>query len=450
MSEQAANSLLPASGTGGLAVGVWALRRLGMSREHIARRTAAFFFLTSMANVTSVILFLALNPLGILGHDPDPALTYSFGAAALIATALVIALPTVLQHLPLRPSQAGRSNRVTSALRLLRYAVTEGVRDGLVMRRQRSLGVIGGSLGTMVFDLAVLGVCFRAFGGSPPLGVLVLGYLIGQLGGNLPLPGGLGGIEGGLVGAFALYHQPLASTTAAVLAYHAISLWTPALLGSAAFVKLRKTLEREHHPASICAPAPARVRPIAQPVRRDEKTRRRPAGQDPLEARLRPSCLERHPGQLQQFAILAVRNPTPAWTPSHSGGDGVRSGENVTLAGVAGVGQRAHSDIGDVALVDQRPCRLTVYPTHNIVAADLIGPHQRVGGKPGRSQKRPVSEGALQGVLDRRPERVGPPAGRLGGQVHDAPRAAADRLHQLLGTVAGEERATRRRRCRCR
>ena len=101
--------------------------------------------------------------LGILGHDPNPALTYPFGAAALIATALVLALPTVLQHLPLRPSQAGRSNRVTSALRLLRYAVTEGVRDGLVMLRQRPLGVIGGSLGTMVFDLAVLGVSFRAF-----------------------------------------------------------------------------------------------------------------------------------------------------------------------------------------------------------------------------------------------------------------------------------------------
>jgi uncharacterized membrane protein YbhN (UPF0104 family) len=80
--------------------------------------------------------------------------------------------------------------------------------------------------------------------------VLVLGYLIliGQLGGNLPLPGGLGGIEGGLVGTFALYHQPVVQATAAVLVYHqpvvqataavlvyrAISLWVPALLGSAA------------------------------------------------------------------------------------------------------------------------------------------------------------------------------------------------------------------------
>jgi uncharacterized membrane protein YbhN (UPF0104 family) len=46
MAEQAANSLLSASGAGGLAVGVWAVHRLGMSRERIARRTVAFFLLT--------------------------------------------------------------------------------------------------------------------------------------------------------------------------------------------------------------------------------------------------------------------------------------------------------------------------------------------------------------------------------------------------------------------
>ncbi len=259
LSAQAANSLLSTSGAGGLAVGVWALRRLGMSRARIARRTAAFFFLTSMANVAGVILFAALYLLGILGHDPNPALTYPFGAAALIATALVLGLPNVLRRLPTRPSPATPSHRVVSALRLLRYSVTEGVRDGLASLRQRPLGVMGGSLGTMGFDLAVLGACFRAFGASPPVGVLALGYLIGQLGGNLPLPGGIGGIEGGLVGTFALYHQHLATATAAVLVYHAISLWTPALLGSVAFIKLRKTLAQAHHPASICVTPPTSV-----------------------------------------------------------------------------------------------------------------------------------------------------------------------------------------------
>jgi uncharacterized protein (TIRG00374 family) len=266
MAEQAANALVSASGAGGLAVGVWALHRLGMSRERIARRTAAFFLLTSMANVVGVILFAALYLAGLLGHDPNPALTYSFGAAALIATALVLALPLVLPRLRSATRNDMRSRRLTSLLRLLRYSVAEGVRDGLVLLRQRSLGVIAGSVGTVAFDLAVLGVCFRAFGGSPPIGVLVLGYLIGQLGGNLPIPGGLGGIEGGLVGTFALFHQPVISATAAVLVYHAISLWVPALLGSAAFLRLRKTLAREHHPLASCAPAHAPARRTVQPV----------------------------------------------------------------------------------------------------------------------------------------------------------------------------------------
>lgn len=140
MAEQAANALVSASGAGGLAVGVWALHRLGMSRERIARRTAAFFLLTSMANVVGVILFAALYLAGVLGHDPNPALTYSFGAAALIATALVLALPLVLPRLRSATRKDMRSRRLTSLLRLLRYSVAEGVRDGLMLLRQRSLG----------------------------------------------------------------------------------------------------------------------------------------------------------------------------------------------------------------------------------------------------------------------------------------------------------------------
>jgi uncharacterized protein (TIRG00374 family) len=125
--------------------------------------------------------------------------------------------------------------------------------------RRRSLGVLIGSLGTVTFDVAVLGVCFLAFGYSPPIGVLALGYLIGQLGGNIPVPGGIGGLELGLIGTFALYHQPLAATTAAVLAYHAIALWVPGLLGTVAFVRLRRTLQRDERPAVTCMP-------LAEPI----------------------------------------------------------------------------------------------------------------------------------------------------------------------------------------
>src|SRR5437764_14707274 len=56
MAELAANSLLPAGGAGGLALGVWALRQAGMPTAHIGRRTVAFFVVTSAANFFSVVL----------------------------------------------------------------------------------------------------------------------------------------------------------------------------------------------------------------------------------------------------------------------------------------------------------------------------------------------------------------------------------------------------------
>jgi uncharacterized membrane protein YbhN (UPF0104 family) len=266
MAEQAANSVLSLSGAGGLALGVWALRRGGMAVEHIGRRTVAFFFLTSLANVATVILFAALFAVGIIQHDRDPALTYAFGAAAVLATALVLALPVVLDPED-RPAESHeKSGRLAAAMRYARYSLALGVRDGLALLRARSIGVLAGSLGLMAFDIAVLGSTFRAFGLAPPFGILVIAYLIGQLGGNIPIPGGIGGIDAGLIGVFVLYHQPLAVTTAAVLIYHAIALWVPALLGSLAFVQLRDTLRREDRPAAMCAPLAEPIEVVREPV----------------------------------------------------------------------------------------------------------------------------------------------------------------------------------------
>ena len=39
-----------------------------------------------------------------------------------------------------------------------------------------------------------------------------MGYLIGQIGGLLPIPGGVGGIDGGLIGTLIVYGAPAAAT----------------------------------------------------------------------------------------------------------------------------------------------------------------------------------------------------------------------------------------------
>jgi uncharacterized membrane protein YbhN (UPF0104 family) len=252
MSELAANAILPVSGAGGLALGAWALRRGGMDVEEIGRKTVALFFLTSLANVTIVILFSLLYAVGALGRDPDSALSDVFGALSVAAVLAVVALPSVLRRIPRR---AGRGRgRAGAALALAHRSLLDGVPDAKSLLWHRPRGVLVGSFGTTICDLAVLGIAFKAIGVSVPIGVLALGYLIGMLGGNVPVPGGIGGVDGGLIGALTLFHEPLAASTVAVLTYHAISLWVPALMGSLAFVRLRATLQREHEPAAICMP----------------------------------------------------------------------------------------------------------------------------------------------------------------------------------------------------
>ena len=267
MAEQGANSVLSVSGTGGLALGAWALHRGGMSTEHIARRTVAFFFLTSLANVWTLIVLAALFASGVFHYDRNP-LTYVFGVASLLATLIVVVgLPRLRRHDAAAESQpATRWRKLRNALRLARNSLGDGVRDGLVMVRRRPISILGGSFGVMGFDLAVLAMCFKAFGHSPPVAVLAVAYLIGQLGGNIPLPGGLVGLDAGLIGVLVLYHQPLAVTTAAVLVYHAISLWVPGLLGSVAFVRLRRTLERESRPAALCVELAGSVETVQPPA----------------------------------------------------------------------------------------------------------------------------------------------------------------------------------------
>jgi uncharacterized protein (TIRG00374 family) len=128
-----------------------------------------------------------------------------------------------------------------------------------MLLRTHSVGAIVGSFSYMAFDIVALGFGFAAVGHVPSFGTLVLGYLIGQIGNLVPLPGGIGGTEGALVGVFALYGVNVSEATAAVLIYRLFQLVIPALLGAPAFVMLRRRLMREDEPASVCAPLGSEV-----------------------------------------------------------------------------------------------------------------------------------------------------------------------------------------------
>jgi uncharacterized protein (TIRG00374 family) len=106
----------------------------------------------------------------------------------------------------------------------------------------------------MLFDVLVLWASFRALGFAPELTIVWIAYLIGQLGNLIPLPGGIGGVELGLIGTLVLYGVPVVPATAAVLIYRVIELWIPAAFGLIAFVQLRALLRREPDPIDLCEP----------------------------------------------------------------------------------------------------------------------------------------------------------------------------------------------------
>ncbi len=266
MAEQATNVLIPAGGVGGLALGAWALRQGGMSTDHIARRSVAFFVLTSAPNFICAAVFGTVLATGAVSSAGPAGLTIVLAALAWAAIVTVALLPHILDRLdPAHHSPAEPGSRVQRARRLLRkgaITASAGVQDAVELLRTHEPMVIVGAVGYMAFDVAALAAAFAAFGSTPALATFVFAYVIGQLGGLIPVPGGIGGTDGSLIAALAVYGSPLSQATAAVLAYRAFQLGIPAILGSIAFVQLRGTLARSEAPAALCEPIESGGLPI--------------------------------------------------------------------------------------------------------------------------------------------------------------------------------------------
>jgi uncharacterized membrane protein YbhN (UPF0104 family) len=249
MAEQAVNVLIPTGGAGGLALGAWALRQGGMSTEHIGRRSVAFFVLTSIPNFAAAAILGPLLLIGVFpGHVPV-ALTAAMSALALLSAGVAAALPLLLGRL----DRAGATAGLLGKLRRAAIIVADGIADtGRLLRTGRWQAILG-AIGYLVFDIAAAVVAFAAFGPVLPLGALIFAYVIGQLGGLIPLPGGVGGTDGGLIGAYVLYGASVSQAVAATLAYRTFQLGVPAILGTIAFVGLRRSLNGSNAPATICA-----------------------------------------------------------------------------------------------------------------------------------------------------------------------------------------------------
>ena len=247
LSELAANSLLSVGGAGGLALGAWILRRGGLPADYIARRTVAFFLITSLASVSFLALGGVALATGLLNGEPD----FLLGLLPALAAIAVIALALAAGRL----ASALRRRSMRARLVVAAGVVGDGVEEALRLLKTGNPAIYLGASGYMLFDVAMLGVCFAAFGHDvPPAGVLLVAYIIGQLGSLIPVPGGIGGVDGGLIGTLVLYGVDAGDAAVAVIAYRGLLLTIPAALGLPALAVLRRRLRDEAHDIAACAP----------------------------------------------------------------------------------------------------------------------------------------------------------------------------------------------------
>jgi uncharacterized membrane protein YbhN (UPF0104 family) len=244
LAELAVNSAVSVSGLAGIALGAWVLRSKGFSVERIAKRSVLVFVLTSAVNVGAVVLIGLAMWLGVVPGSRNPLLTLLPAGVALVA----IVATLVLAEWARRAAAARRmkGGRLTVAL----VAVSGGVEDALAMIRAHDWR-LAGAVGYWLFDNLVLLACLAAFGHAPSFWVVAMAYLVGMLANSVPIPGGFVAVEGGLVGMLLLFHvRPAAVAIAAVVVYRAISLWVPALIGSVAFLSLRRDIGKPVAPVA--------------------------------------------------------------------------------------------------------------------------------------------------------------------------------------------------------
>lgn len=243
LSELAVGSIVPASGAGGVALGAWILTRSGMPGRVVAQRSIAFLLIKSSVNFLAVAIIGYAMWLGV-GPDETPLLTV---LPATMAVATLIGVPVAARAL----ARAG-ARRGDGRLRTVAVSVHEGTTEAGRLLRSGDPLLYGGAIGYWLFDNLVLLAAFHAFGASPPVIVVLLAYLVGQLGGALPIPGGLGGIDGGLLGALIVYGIDPAQAAAGVLLYRVILFWVPLIMGVPAFVSLRRGLQRTERADLTC------------------------------------------------------------------------------------------------------------------------------------------------------------------------------------------------------
>jgi len=262
MAGLAATRLFASAGAGGVALTAWALRRSGMPRRAVAARMVAFMTLLYGVYMAALVLFGIGLRTGALPGGGSFAITIVpaiFGGSVILLALLLTRLPRQVER---RIEAVSRHtvHGVSLRGRLLGLPglVADGVRGALEIAASRDPLALG-AIAWWGFDIATLWASFHAFGTPPPFTVLVMAYFVGMFGNLLPLPGGIGGVDGGMIGALIAFgvNDPLA--VVAVLVYRGFAFWLPTIPGAIAYFQLRRRVQTWVASPDDAEPGPRRA-----------------------------------------------------------------------------------------------------------------------------------------------------------------------------------------------
>jgi uncharacterized membrane protein YbhN (UPF0104 family) len=231
-------TLVPGGSLSGPGVGAWIMHRFGIPPKLIAERQFNLSFLNTAVDAIALVIFGLGLATGILSGKHELSLTLLPAAVAAIGVAVALLIAHVLASRAQR--LAPRHPRIAGSL----TAVADAVKDTeqVFLHRGRSEAVLGAQA-YLWFDVAVLYIALVAVHTHPlpSFAVVVLAYIIGALGGSLPLPAGLGTV-GGIVGMLIVFGVAHTPAIAAVLVYQAVGLLVPLAGGAVAYLLLRHRL----------------------------------------------------------------------------------------------------------------------------------------------------------------------------------------------------------------
>jgi uncharacterized protein (TIRG00374 family) len=240
----AATKIFATAGAGGIALTVWALRAAGLATTEVTTGMVCYEILTYGVYMAALAIFGFGLWFGVfagtapVGVTLIPAL-FGLAVITIVVPMLYIDVPTERYLLRRANASQGRARRRWQRVAALPRSLQAGLRAALGMVRRREPAVLW-PLVAWGFDIATLWAAFQAFGHAPQPAELVMGYYVGTLANTLPLPGGIGGVEGGMIGSFLAFGVNGSLAVLAVLAYRTISYWLPTVPGAIAYIRLRR------------------------------------------------------------------------------------------------------------------------------------------------------------------------------------------------------------------